>query len=429
MKPHIILRLRRPLSRNLPYWEDVLADKTDVPNSVNASVDQVMLQTYRRPFWLTANYQPRSHLWSLQERQAGFDRIYRLILQRHTAIPSGLINDLRVLPEVEEVYAGAIAAAPIPPPHLAVATGLTQSYRNNNIYLREAHQFTQGMPEIKVAVLDTGFAVDHPEIAHAMRPGKDFVDIINGAGKFIGDFLDIDDEPEDDVGHGTHVAGILAAKGQRMPIGVVPNCQLLPIKVLGGLKRGNTVVGAGLVDNINNGIKWAVDQGADVINMSLGIKHQGGGLPHEAVIRYALDKGVTVVAASGNDGTQDKYYPGALPGVIAVGAADDQGQMAPFSTYGGHVSLIAPGVNVYSTFLQNGYAISSGTSQAAPFVAGAVALLKSFALSRGKSLHDKQIKFLLKHTSDKISDQFKDLKAGFGRINLLDALRYVQYKI
>jgi subtilisin family serine protease len=392
-------------------------------------VDAVMLRKYRCPFWLTANYQPRSQTCSPQERHVGFDRIYRLILQHNTHIPPGLIEDLRLLPDVEVARAGEIAAAPLPPSQLATAASLTQPYRDNNIYLREAHLFTQGSPAVKIAVLDTGFAVDHPEIAHAMLPGKDFVDIINGAGKFIGDFLNIDDEPEDDVGHGTHVAGILAAQGSKMPIGVVPNCQLLPVKVLGGLQRGNTVVGAGLVDNINNGIKWAVDQGADVINMSLGIKHQGGGLPHEEVIRYALENGVTVVAASGNDGTQDKYYPGALPGVIAVGAADDQGQIAPFSTYGGHVSLIAPGVNVYSTFPHNGYAISSGTSQAAPFVTGAVALLKSFALSRGKPLYDNQIKFLLKHTSDKISDQFKDLKAGFGRINLLDALRYVQYKI
>lgn len=429
MKPHVVIKLRIPIGSSLPYWEDVLADKSGVPTSVNASVDQLMLQRYRLPFWLTMNYRPRNYTWSSQEKEAGFDRVYRLILQRHTTIPSSLIHALHLLPEIEDAHVGEIAAASIPQVHLSTTASLTQAYRRNNIYLREAHMFTKGLPEIKIAVLDTGFEVNHPEIAHSMLPGKDFVDIINGAGKFIGDFLEIDHEPEDDVGHGTHVAGILTGKGTKMPFGVVPNCKLIPVKVLGALQRGGGAVGAGLVDNINNGIKWAVDQGADVINMSLGIKHQGGGLPHQEVIRYALEKGVTVVAASGNDGTQDKYYPGALPGVIAVGAADDQGKMAPFSTYGGHVSLIAPGVNVYSSFPNKGYAVSSGTSQAAPFVSGAVALLKSFALSRGKPLYDTQIKFLLKHTSDKISDQFKDLKAGFGRINLLDALRYVQYKI
>ncbi|MEL6866776.1 MAG: S8 family serine peptidase, partial [Bacteroidota bacterium] len=277
-------------------------------------------------------------------------------------------------------------------------------------------------------ILDTGFELDHPEIQHALLPGKDFVDIIDGAQKFIGDFLGPDNQPEDEVGHGTHVAGIIAAKGYRMPIGLVPNCKILPIKVLGALRQGEKVVGAGLVDNINNGIKWAVDQGAEVINMSLGIKHLGGGLPHEEVINYALRKGVTVVAASGNDGQRDKYYPGALPGVIAVGAADDQGAVAAFSTFGGHVSLIAPGVNIYSSFLNKSYVASSGTSQAAPFVAGAIALLKSYALSKERPLGDRQIKYLLKHTSDKVSQQFKDIRAGFGRLNLLDALRLYQYK-
>lgn len=429
MKPHLVIKLKNPLNARLSYWEDILTNKLDVPTSVSHDIDRLMLQQYRLPFWLTANYRPQGNTWSKLERQSGFNRIYRLILQRNTSIPPALIDKLRLLPEVESAYAGEVAAAPIPPSQLASATNLTQPYRNNNIYLQEAHMFTKGHPDIKVAVLDTGFEVDHLELAQSMLPGKDFVDIIRGETKFVGDFLGIDDDPKDEVGHGTHVAGIIAGRGHKMPVGVVPNCKLIPVKVLGALQQGNRVVGAGLVDNINNGIKWAVDRGADVINMSLGIRNQGGGLPHEEVIRYALDKGVTVVAASGNDGTQDKYYPGALPGVIAVGAADDRGGTAPFSTYGGHVSLLAPGVNIYSAYLHQGYAMSSGTSQAAPFVSGAVALLKSFARDRGKKLYDHQIKFLLKHTSDKISTQFKDPKAGFGRINLLDALKYMQYKV
>src|SRR3712207_9142629 len=94
----------------------------------------------------------------------------------------------------------------------------------------------------------------------------------------------------------------------------------MAVRVLASLRSGDAVQGAGIVDNINVAIKWVVDRGVDVINMSLGIRHTGGGLPHEDVIRYALDRGVSVVAASGNDGTDPKYYPGALPGVVAVGA-------------------------------------------------------------------------------------------------------------
>lgn len=99
-------------------------------------------------------------------------------------------------------------------------------------------------------------------------------------------------------------------------------------------------------------------------------------------MNYAQRKGVTVVAASGNDGRMELYYPGALPSVIAVGAADDRGEVADFSTYGDHVSFIAPGVDVYSSSLGNGYAFSTGTSHAAPFVTGAIALMKSYARAK-----------------------------------------------
>jgi subtilisin family serine protease len=257
----------------------------------------------------------------------------------------------------------------------------------------------------------------------------DFVDIIDGAEKFIGDYLGYDSDPKDDVGHGTHVCGILAAKGLKMEKGVVPSCKIIPVRVLGALKKGDAIVGAGLIDNINTGIKWAVDQGVDVINMSLGIKHEGGGLPHEQVIKYAQRKGVTIVAASGNDGSQDLYYPGALPGVIAVGSVDNNGQMATFSTYGAHVSFVAPGTGIVSSFPENKYSMSSGTSQASPYVAGAIALLKSFASKFGQKLKDNQVKYILKHTSDRMSGQFKDIKSGYGRINLLDALKLLKYKL
>lgn len=429
VKPHLIVKLRKPIDRHVRSWEEIISDKSDVPTSFSASVDHLLHDSADLPYWLATNYRPRGRTWSESECARGFDRVYRLILQRNTSIPPRIVDRLRLLPEVEDARPGLVVAASIPDSRYVSTTSLARRYRTNNTYLQEAHQFSQGHPDVKIAVLDTGFETDHPEIETAMLPGRDFVDIASGATQFFGDFMGVDDEPDDGVGHGTHVAGIIAGRGLKMPIGVVSKCRVLPVKVLGALKRGESVVGAGLIDNINNGIKWAVDQGADVINMSLGIKHQGGGLPHEEVIRYALDQGVTVVAASGNDGTEDLYYPGALPGVIAVGAADDRGAIAPFSTFGGHVSLIAPGVNIYSTHLNRSYAISSGTSQAAPFVSGAVALLKAMAMTKGKQLSNSQIMYLLKHTSDKVSGGFKDLKAGFGHLNLLDALKLLQYKL
>jgi len=210
----------------------------------------------------------------------------------------------------------------------------------------------------------------------------------------------------------------------------VPKCRILPVRVLGALRQGDRSVGAGLVDNINVAIKWAIDRGAAIINMSLGVRHTGGGLPHQDVIDYARRKGVTVVAAAGNDGQEALYYPGALPHVIAVGAVDDQDAVAPFSTFGRQVSFVAPGTNIYSTFLRNEYAHSTGTSHATPFVTGAAALLASYARTRfGAQLRDAQIKHVLKHTADRVDSQFKHPKAGFGRINLLDALKLLEYKL
>ena len=203
----------------------------------------------------------------------------------------------------------------------------------------------------------------------------------------------------------------------------------MAVRVLATMRSGDRLVGAGIVDNINNGIKWAVDNGADIINMSLGIRHSAGGLPHEDVIRYALGKGVTVIAASGNDGTAERYYPGALPGVIAVGAVDGGGNLTPFTSYGAHITVLAPGVNVYSSFAHNGYAYASGTSQASPFVAGAVALMKSFARGRDRRLSTRDVVNILRRTSERPDRHLRTERAGYGLINLADAFRLLDYSL
>jgi len=115
--------------------------------------------------------------------------------------------------------------------------------------------------------------------------------------------------------------------------------------------------------------------------------------------------------------------------VIATAASDEQGQPATFSTYGDQVSLMAPGTAIYSAFLNEEYAIASGTSQAAPFVTGAVALMKSFARARGRDLKDSAIKHILKNTADKVDKSFKHPKAGFGQLNIADAMRLLEYRL
>jgi subtilisin family serine protease len=201
----------------------------------------------------------------------------------------------------------------------------------------------------------------------------------------------------------------------------------MAVRVLATLKDGDRLVGAGIVDNINTGIKWAVDRGADVINMSLGIKHTGGGLPHQDVIRYALSKGVTVVAASGNDGTAERYYPGALDGVLAVGAVGWDGTVANFTSYGANITVVAPGVQIHSSYAHGSYAVASGTSQASPFVAAAVGLMKSYAREQGFRLGPRDVASILQRTSDRRDTRLRSEHAGYGLINLADAFRLLMH--
>lgn len=444
MKPHLIIKLND--HRSIPqfeYWEDIIKDKSKVSKNFIPPIDEILKNKYNINFLATQNYRTKAAQWSKDELDAGLNRVYRLILMNNnTEIPQNLIDEISYVPLVSSIKRGRITSAPIPEQELVSAHSLSSTYIDNSIYLKEAHLITKGSPEIKIAVLDTGIETAHQEFKirfssntsstqsdSKFKYDKDFVDIIDGASKFVGDFLDMDDVPDDTVGHGTHVAGIIGSEGKNMALGVAPRCTIIPIKVLGALKTDNKVVGAGLIDNIDSGIKYAVDSGADVINMSLGIKHTSGGLPHEDIIKYALKKDVSVIAASGNDGRQDRYFPGALKGVIAVGASDNIGRIAPFSTYGGHVSVTAPGVNVYSSSLRNGYALASGTSQAAPFVSGTIALLKSYAKEKGKKIGATEIKKIIQGTTDKYTQQFKDQKSGFGRINILDALKMLTYNL
>jgi thermitase len=429
MKPHVSVRLRtaRPL-RAFPHWSEILASKQAAPETIEPALD-TLLHGAGLSFWATREYQPAAAEWSEDERASGLDRVYRLVLQRYGTLPPSLVEQIRLVPAVEEAHVGAVGSALLPELAAVQMSTQTDEASRSAIFLQRARRFSEGDASITVAVLDTGVDLTHPELRDALLPGYDFVDIIDGADDFIGDTIGADGIPADEVGHGTHVAGIVAARGLRMPAGVAPRCRILPVRVLAAFKQGGRRVGAGLVENINAGVKWAVDQGADVINMSLGVRHAGGGLPHEEVVRYARRRGASIVAATGNDGREELYYPGALPGVIAVGAFDRTGSVSSFSTFGRQVSLVAPGEEIYSTYLGNDYAFSTGTSHAAPFVAGVIALMKSYAHQHGHRLTDAQAKHVLKHTADRVDHQFRHPRAGFGRLNAGDAMRLLQARL
>jgi subtilisin family serine protease len=232
-----------------------------------------------------------------------------------------------------------------------------------------------------VAVVDTGVHLTHPDLAPRLLRDR--------GGRVVG--LDLVDggAPHDEQGHGTLVAGVIAAAtdagvGGPGMAGVAPDARLIPIRVLDRDGRGR-------VSDVDTGIRWAVDNGADVVNLSL---ESMAPLPGDVLssgldgaVRYAWERGVVVVAAAGNSGTPFTDFRSSTP-VLLVGATDRNDRRATFSDGGRSDMVMAPGVDIVSTACSPcrdgggaGYGRASGTSFAAPHVAGAVAVLRSAGLS------------------------------------------------
>lgn len=235
--------------------------------------------------------------------------------------------------------------------------GFTQNFQQylRTVQLPTAWATDRGSLSQVVAVVDTGVYAANPDLAGRVLPGHDFANN--------------DTDPTDDNGHGTMVAGIAAANTNN-GIGIAGaawTARILPVKVLDSH-------GSGLDSNIAEGVEWAADHGATVINLSLAGPGQSAVL-HDAVA-YAVGKGIPVVAAAGNTGNSTPQYPGADPLVISVGATDVNGGIAAFSTFGDWVDVSAPGVDITSTY-KTGYASGDGTSFSSPLVAGIVALVRT----------------------------------------------------
>ncbi len=251
---------------------------------------------------------------------------------------------------------------------------------------------------ISIAVLDTGVDLAHPDLSAKVVASANFTDSATA---------------NDVYGHGTHVAGIAAAATNN-GLGVAGlgyNATVLNVKVLGDN-------GSGSYSWVANGVIWAADNGAQVINMSLGGSSASSTL--ESAVNYAWSKGVVVVAAAGNNGNTVPFYPAYYSNVIAVAATDNVDQLASFSTRGDWVDAAAPGVTIYSTLINNSYGYKSGTSMASPHVAGLAALVFTQVTDgNGNGLLNDEARAKILSTCDAISAT----GVGCGRINAYRAVQ------
>lgn len=267
-----------------------------------------------------------------------------------------------------------------------------------------AWNITTGNSSVLVAVVDTGIDWNHSDLAaNYVSLGYDWVYE--------------DAYPMDDNGHGTHVAGIIAASiNNELGIAGLAQVSIMAEKVLDWK-------GEGYEDDLANAILHAADQGANIISMSLGSSEESM-LVRVAVMR-AYSEGVLLVASAGNDATNARSYPAAYDEVIAVTATDQSDNPAWFTNYGEWVELSAPGVNIYSTLLNDNFGYKSGTSMATPHVSGVAALIWSLYPEETRD----DIRNKLRDTADDLGEVGFDPYYGYGRVNAKKAVASLEPNI
>lgn len=298
----------------------------------------------------------------------------------------------------------------------------TKVYAPQQIKANLAWDLVRGSADVLVAVVDSGANLTHPDLAGIFwtNPGElpangvdddgnGYVDDVSGW-----DFVNGDNQPVDDLGHGTHVTGIVAAQTDNGIgiAGIAGGVKVLPVKVLNSNNAGTWA-------NVALGIIYAADQGARIINLSLGGTTSSATV--ESAIQYAQSRGALVFAAAGNSASNQPFYPAAYPGVLGVAATQPNNVRWSLSNYGSFVDLAAPGASIYSTYWSttagSTYQFMSGTSMAAPTAAGVAALLWSL----NPALSATQIADIMTGTATDLGTAGRDDYFGYGQVDAYQA--------
>lgn len=365
------------------------------------------------------------------EEQLGLSRTYKVELADRDRTED-VVKALRDLPQVESAAVQIVATTPFDASTVTEPKVAEAWEPHERIRAREAQAIEPGDERVSASIVDTGIVVGHPEFQRKCLAGYDTVDLgmgrVNEQIRLVGDSRGHDYNPYDDVGHGCHVAGVIGARGWRLPPGVAGRSLLLAIRVLAAAVSSSSGrrVGVGALSDIDAGMKVAVDLGASVINMSFGTPEASvdplGPVPHRQVVGYAARYGCVLVAAAGNSGIRERYYPAALPEVIAVGSVDRQGLRSRFSTWGDHVAICAPGERIVSVS-RRAYQVNTGTSFAAPFVAGVAALVLSRARRAGRRVTGADVKRILTESASPLGGGGFHPETGHGFLDSVAAIR------
>ncbi|MBD3675454.1 MAG: S8 family peptidase [Planctomycetaceae bacterium] len=330
---------------------------------------------------------------------------YSLVPAIAATVPKNALAGLMAQPNVLIVEPDGKVQAIDTDAELAAVWGVT---RIGSGYSHQTQEIT-GFG-VKVAVLDSGIDIDHPDLAANYKGGIDFV---NGDGI-----------PDDDNGHGTHCAGTIGAiAGNGGVVGVAPGVELYAVKVL-------DANGSGSFSDIIAGLQWCVDNQIHITSNSYGSDRDPGTIVETAFFN-ANAAGILNIAAAGNSGRFNGKgntvgYPAAYSSVVAVAATDSSDQRAYFSSTGPAVELAAPGVQIYSTYLGGGYALASGTSMACPHAAGTAALLIQAAVVKQLPVDNTMVRQALIESADDLGDPGLDPKFGYGLVNTVVGIDLIQ---
>lgn len=438
VRGHIVVKMAAGEAPDgVPHYLDVAAGRRDAPTRLDGGPVDRALRRWAPAMRVSRAFRPArgDDTWDDLEQETGLARTFRIDVDPDVNVLD-LLDELAAVGVVETAEPTYLSVTPF-----AVAASRPPSDRvwaHRMVGADAALSFEAGDRALIVAVVDTGVDLVHPELALRLRPGFDTVHLprerVSPGVTLLGDVTTPDRIPRDEMGHGTACAGIIAAQGRRVPPGIGGAAQLLPARALASARiagrRSLTAVG-GLPD-IDEAVKSAVDLGARVLNLSFGTPQtalrEDDPEPHAGIVEYARRRGCILVAASGNDGTDTKYFPAAHEGVIAVGAVGAEGLPAAFSSRGPHVALSAPGEHVFTATV-GGYATNTGTSFAAPFVAGACALLFARAARYGVPLSAADARRILTTSARPFARGQSFSGSGTGVLDVPAALRQLEHEL